>query len=57
MIAVSQEIETRAREIYEAARKNISGRPSWEKLNPNDLYDMSMKNVAFKQAEKELTNE
>lgn len=43
-------IEEKARELYEASRKRVSGRPAWEKLNPNDAYDMGMRETALSQA-------
>jgi hypothetical protein len=43
----SAEIEAQARELYEASRKNVSGRPAWEHLNPNDPYDMGMREHAL----------
>lgn len=43
-------IEDMAREHYEAARKRVSGRPAWEDLNPNDDYDMGMREYAMEQA-------
>lgn len=44
------QIEARARALYEARRKNVSGRPSWELLNDNDQYDVGMKNAAREKA-------
>ncbi|TLX12104.1 hypothetical protein [Rhizobium sp. MHM7A] len=47
---MEQEIEAKAREIYEASRKRVSGRPAWERLNPSDPYDMGMRETALSQA-------
>jgi hypothetical protein len=48
--ATEDQIESRARALYEARRKNVSGRPSWELLNDNDPYDLGMKNAAREKA-------
>ncbi|WP_376960077.1 hypothetical protein ABNQ39_20415 [Azospirillum sp. A26] len=46
------QIEARARALYEARRMTVSGRPSWDLLNHNDPYDMGMKNAAVELARK-----
>lgn len=47
---MATEIEAKARELYEESRKRVSGRPAWEKLNPNDPYDMGMRSMAIAKA-------
>jgi hypothetical protein len=47
-------IERMACELYEASRKNVSGRPAWADLNPDDPYDMGMRRRAFDEALVEL---
>lgn len=49
-----EQVEDRAREFYEASRKRVGGRPSWELLNRNDPYDMEMRNHAITTARKAL---
>jgi hypothetical protein len=44
------ETEAKARELYEASRKDISGRPCWAQLDLNDPYDMGMKHAAITKA-------
>jgi len=45
------DIEKVARELYERSRTRVSGRPKWEDLNPDDPYDMGMKENAMTIAE------
>jgi hypothetical protein len=52
---MSAEIEAKARELYESRRKIVSGRPAWEKLNPNDAYDMGMRETALAMARDALS--
>lgn len=47
-------IEARARDLYEAGRKRVSGRPGWDHLDPNCPYDMGMRNHALTEARREL---
>lgn len=47
-------VEAKARELYEASRKRVSGRPRWEKLNALDAYDMGMRDHAIRLAAQEL---
>lgn len=49
-MANEQEIEAKARELYEASRKRVSGRPTWEHLDQTDPYDMGMRSHAMKEA-------
>ena len=44
------DLEPLARQLYEASRKRVSGRPAWERLNQNDPYDMGMRSMAFEKA-------
>jgi len=55
MTQETDEIEAKARELYEASRKRVSCRPAWEKLNPRDPYDMGMRSFAIDQAKQALT--
>jgi hypothetical protein len=50
-------VETRARADYEASRKRVTGRPSWERLNPHDPYDMGVRQIALDRARGEIINE
>lgn len=43
-----------ARGLYEASRKRVSGRPSWDRLNPKDAYDMGMRDTAIRAARIQL---
>ena len=49
------DIESKAREIYEASRKRVGGRPKWENLG-DDPYDQGMKQAAYSQAREDLEN-
>lgn len=50
-------IEARARDLYEAGRKRVSGRPAWDSLDPRCPYDMGMRNHALSEAKRELEEE
>lgn len=47
-------IERRARELYEAGRKRVRGRPAWDQLDPNCPYDLGKKAHAMSEAKREL---
>ncbi|SFF87928.1 ribosomal protein L7/L12 [Methylobacterium sp. yr596] len=47
-------VERRARELYEAGRKRVRGRPAWDQLDPNCPYDLGMKAYALSEAKREL---
>ncbi|MGU3362305.1 ribosomal protein L7/L12 [Methylobacterium sp. M6A4_1b] len=49
-------IEARARELYEEGRKLVSGRPTWDCLDPNCPYDMGMRNHAMTEAKRQVEN-
>jgi hypothetical protein len=51
------DLEPLARELYEASRKRVSGRPPWERLNQNCAYDMGMQSTAFRLAAEQRTRE
>lgn len=48
--AALDEVEAKARELYQAARRRVAGRPAWENLDPNDAYDMGMREHALDMA-------
>lgn len=48
-------IEELAKQLYELSRRRVSGRPSWDRLNPNDAYDMGMRDHALASAKAALT--
>ena len=50
VVRMEKEIEEKARELYEESRKHVSGRRSWEALDPNDPYDMGMRSTAIAKA-------
>lgn len=43
-------LELAAEAMYERGRRSVGGRPRWDKLNPNEPYDMGMKEEARRQA-------
>jgi hypothetical protein len=49
-----QPIKDEDRRLYEESRKGVSGRPSWDALDPRDPYDMGMRAVAMERAEQAL---
>ncbi|MDZ5647166.1 hypothetical protein [Nitrospirillum sp. BR 11828] len=51
---VANRIEAKAREIYEANRAKVAGRPAWEALNRNDPWDMGMIKHAYRLAATDL---
>ena len=50
-LEAAAEDEAVAQAIYENARKMVSGRPPWERLNVNDRYELGMRTTAIKQQE------
>ena len=40
-------IEAKAKELYEASRKHISGRRPWETLDPNNELDENLRQHAL----------
>jgi hypothetical protein len=55
--ALAGQVEARARELYEASRSKVAGRPAWALLKPRDLYDMGIRNHAFGEAAKAMMKE
>lgn len=43
--------EAIARHLYNDARKRVGGRPPWGDLDPDDAYDMGMRNHALSEAD------
>ncbi len=54
MGAFSKAVEARAKDLYEQARKKVIGRPAWERLDPNDPYDMGMRETALQKAREDI---
>lgn len=50
-LEAAAEDEAVAQALYENARKMVSGRPPWERLNVNDRYELGMRTTAIKQQE------
>lgn len=46
-------VEVRARELYEAGRKQVRGRPSWDCLDLSCPYDRGMRDHALAEARRE----
>lgn len=46
-------IMTEAKRLYEESRQRVSGRPAWEDLDPQDPYDMGMRQHAYDLAKSE----
>lgn len=55
MVQGYDHLEIRAKQLYEQARKIVAGRPKWEDLNPNDPYDMGMRETAMNEARGDWT--
>jgi len=53
---VERTVEARARNLYEASRRNVSGRPPWDALDPRDPYDMGMRDTALAKAREGMSS-
>ena len=47
---LEQIIELASEAMYERGRRLVSGRPRWDRLNPNEPYEMGMKQAAREMA-------
>ncbi len=50
-------VERRARKLYEEGRKQVRGRPAWEKIDPNCPYVLGMKAHAMAEAKRQIDQE
>jgi hypothetical protein len=50
-------LELAAEAMYERGRRDVAGRPRWDKLNPNEPYDMGMKKAAREMAMREAVSQ